>query len=279
MGATGNIGGSVAETLLAKGHEVKIVTRSAEAGARWFAKGAQAAIVDVDDTEGMRQIFRSARRAFMLNPPAPPFLDTVAEERRTLAKIVEAAKGADLEQVVVQSTYGARPGEGCGDLNVLYEFEQAISALFPTTVVRAGFYMSNWKPMIDAVRSGVLRVVYPADLEIPMVAPGDIGKLGAELLEAEGGTNAIHYIEGPQRYTSRDAAQAFANALGIDVRLEVTPRENWEQAFKDMDFSASATQAYIKMMEVIVDKTYDVPADHRRGTTTLQDYVNTLVAN
>ncbi|MCC0030425.1 MAG: hypothetical protein H6891_09455 [Brucellaceae bacterium] len=46
--------------------------------------------------------------------------DTDAEERETVDAIVGALAGSGLEKVVAASTYGARPGERCGDLTVLH---------------------------------------------------------------------------------------------------------------------------------------------------------------
>jgi uncharacterized protein YbjT (DUF2867 family) len=53
--------------------------------------------------------------------------------------------GSGLEKIVAQSTYGAQPGEGKGDLNVLYDLEQALAAQpISVSVIRAAYYMSNW---------------------------------------------------------------------------------------------------------------------------------------
>ncbi|TGR60102.1 NmrA family transcriptional regulator, partial [bacterium M00.F.Ca.ET.194.01.1.1] len=93
------------------------------------------------------------RRAFLLNPPADPATDTDAEEQKTVAAIVTALAGSGLEKVVAESTYGAQPGEGIGDLSVLYGFEQKLKAqTIPASIIRAAYYMSNWDQALETAR-------------------------------------------------------------------------------------------------------------------------------
>lgn len=72
-----------------------------------------------------------------------------------------------------------------------------------------------------------------ADLLIPMVAPDDVGALAAVRLKSGVEDGGIRYVEGPERYSSTDVAQAFADVLGCAVEVEVTPREEWENAFSN----------------------------------------------
>ena len=124
-------------------------------------RSAVVAVCDIRDTDALRDVFRTGRRAFLLNPPADPSTDTDAEERATVASIVAALDGSGLEKVVAQSTYGARPGERCGDLTVLYELEQALA--IPASVLRAAYYMTNWDAVLPTMRNeSVLPTLFPA---------------------------------------------------------------------------------------------------------------------
>jgi uncharacterized protein YbjT (DUF2867 family) len=155
--------------------------------------------------------------------------------------IVTALRESGLEKVVAQSTYGAQPGERCGDLNVLYDFEQALKAqTMPVSIQRAANYMSNWDGMLEPARDGILPSLFPEDFVLPMVAPEDLGRMAADGLREPVGTEAVHYSEGPQRWSVRDVADAFANALGRPVRVQVTPREKWVATFRSLGFSDEA---------------------------------------
>lgn len=71
---------------------------------RWKQKGAQVAVADVRDVRALRAVFESGRRAYLLNPPAPPSTDIDVEERATVRAILTTLEGSGLEKVVAQST-------------------------------------------------------------------------------------------------------------------------------------------------------------------------------
>jgi uncharacterized protein YbjT (DUF2867 family) len=274
VGGTGRVGSATAEALLAAGQPVTIVTRSASHAERWRGRGAQVAVADVRDVEALRAIFRRGRRAFLLNPPADPSLDTDREERASVRCLLAALDGSGLEKVVAQSTYGARPGERCGDLTVLYGLEEGLRAQpIPATIMRAAYMMSNWDGALDAARAGGgLPSMLPSDLELPMVAPKDLGRVAARLLQEPASSTDIHHVEGPERYTPADVAAAFTQALGKPVAVQVIARERWEEAFRSLGFSAEAARSYARMTGVTVEEPLR-PASPLRGDITLMDYV------
>jgi uncharacterized protein YbjT (DUF2867 family) len=280
MGGTGHVGSATAEALLARGAAVTLVTRSADRADAWRAKGADIAEADVEDVASLRVAFRRGRRALLLNPPADTTTDTDAVERRTVAKILAALEGSELEKVVAESTGGAQPGERIGDLNVLWELEEGLRAqAIPAAINRAAYYMSNWDGQLDAVRrTGKLQTLFPADLALPMVAPRDLGQAVATRLSSSLDDVGVRYVEGPRLYTSDDVARAFSQALGRPVEVEVTPRDRWKQAFLGLGFSDPAAESYARMTAVAVDSGFDVSDDPLRGTTTLDAYIQDLVA-
>jgi uncharacterized protein YbjT (DUF2867 family) len=281
MGGTGHVGSAVAATLLARGDEVTLITRNAEHAAHWREKGAQIAEADVEDVPSLRSAFRRGRRAFLLNPPADPAADTDAVERRTVRNIVEALEGLPLEKVVAESTGCAQAGERLGDLNVLWELEQALAhQSIPAAINRAAYYMSNWDGLVDTVRdSGTLPTLFPPDLPIPMAAPDDLGRIAADRLTSSVEDVGVRYVEGPRRYTAADVAAAFAKALGRPVEVAVTPRDQWKKSFLELGFSDPAAESYTRMTAASVDARFDLADDPLRGETTLYAYVRQRVSN
>jgi uncharacterized protein YbjT (DUF2867 family) len=89
----------------------------------------------------------------------------------------------------------------------------------------------------------------------------------------------VRYVQGPRLYSPNDVAQAFSQALGRPVEVQVIPRDRWEQAFLDLGFSPAAAQSYTRMTEVSVDSGFEVAEDGLRGTTTLEAYIRALVRN
>jgi uncharacterized protein YbjT (DUF2867 family) len=277
LGATGHVGSAVAMALLDRGEPVTVVTRDARRAAPFTRRGAVATIADIHDADALRAALQRGRSAFLLMPPADPSKDTVAEERRAVASIVRAVEGTNLEKVVVQSTYGAQPGEGLGDLGVLYEFERAVAALrVRMSVVRAAYYMSNWDSAVATARDeGVVHTFFPPDFVLPMVAPADLGRVAARLL-TEIDHTGVRYVEGPRTYSAADVAKTLAQALGRDVRAVETPRSEWMAAFKALGFSPVAAASYVRMTAVTLDSV-ERPESPERGQTTLAEYVAALV--
>jgi uncharacterized protein YbjT (DUF2867 family) len=129
LGATGHVGSAVALALLDRREPVTVVTRDERRAEPYTRRGATPAVADVHDADALRAVLARGRSAFLLMPPAEPSTDTVAEERRTVSSIARALEGTSLQKVV-QSTYGAQPGEGIGLRAAIYQ----ISPLDPVTL-------------------------------------------------------------------------------------------------------------------------------------------------
>jgi uncharacterized protein YbjT (DUF2867 family) len=279
LGATGHVGGAVADVLLEEGESVTVVTRQASRTAALAARGARVLEADVRDSGALREVFRQGRRAFLLNPPASPDGDTDQEERRTMACIVDALRGSGLEFVVAQSTYGAQPCGSCGDLSVLYEFEQALAAqAVPATIIRAAYYYSNWDGALESARSrGILQTPYPADFRFPMVAPEDLGLLAATLLSGPPRRGTYHQ-EGPRRYSPADVARVLSETLGRPIQVTSTPQDEWVRSFQELGFSKSAAQSYARMTAIALEGSYVMPDQPIRGNVTLESYIAARLA-
>ena len=280
LGGTGHVGSHVASTLLELGEPVTVVTSDAAKASAWAEKGARLAEVDVHDSARLREVLRTGKRAFLLNPPAAPSTDTDVEERATVASILAAVDGSGLERVVVESTYGAQPGDRCGDLNVLFEFEEGLRELgVPTAVIRAAYYFSNYDLYLPTViEHGVLPTMIPADLAIPMVAPADLGRTAATILTGPTAESEIRYVEGPSRYSPHDVARAFSAALGKPVATAVIPRNKWIDTFREQGFSEAAAASYANMTAFSVDDGFDTPGECVRGVVELEEYIADLVS-
>jgi uncharacterized protein YbjT (DUF2867 family) len=279
LGATGHVGSTVADELLSRGEPITVVTRDRRKAERYVARGAEAAVLDIADTAALGALFRRARSAFVLMPPADPATDTVAEERRMVRSIVEALDGSTIGRAVVQSTYGAQPGEGIGDLGVLHELEQGVLALgLCTAVVRGAYYMTNWDAALATARdTGEVLSFLPADLTLPMVAPADLGRVSARLLTDDATETGIRYVEGPATYTPADVARAFADVLGRDVRVVEVPRSELAGTFQSLGFSPVAAASYARMTELTIDGAARPPSPER-GRITLLEHVRRCAA-
>lgn len=279
MGATGHVGSAVAQSLINQGEAITVVIRNAQKGQEWRHKGANVAVADVHDTNQLRAIFQEGKRLFVLNPPAPITTNTAQVERKSVQSILASLTDSGIEKIVVQSTYGAQPGERVGDLGVLYELEQGLQKTgIPISIIRAAYYMSNWDTALaTAQQAGQVPTLFPTAFKLPMVAPVDLGTVGAALLRQPVQQTGLHYVEGPERYSSADVAAAFAEVLGKDVEAVATPRGAWATTLQQLGFSEQAAQSMATMTAITLDQTYELPDAPIRGTITLQAYIAALV--
>ena len=279
LGGTGHVGSSVAATLLEKGEQVTVITHDDKKVGEWKKRGAKTAVVDVLDSDKLREVFKTGTRLFLLNPPANPATDTVAEEQKNLLSILKGLENSGIEKVVAESTYGAQSGAGVGDLGVLFEMEERLKKMdVSATIIRAAYYMSNWDASFGtANKEGAIHTLYPADFKLPMVAPKDIGEIAAKLLSEPIDKTGLHYVEGPEMCSSNDVAEAFGKALNKIVKAIATPKEKWLDALQQIGFSEKAAQSMSAMTSVTLEQKYDKPESPMRGETTINQYVENLV--
>jgi uncharacterized protein YbjT (DUF2867 family) len=281
LGASGNIGSAVIDTLRRSGEKIIAVVHSAQKAAAIEQDGVEPFVADVADTGLLRSILQKGRRAFLLNPPADTGRDTNAEELKTVRSIAAALQDSGLEKLVVASTYGALDGDGIGDLSVLYEFERLVKASgIPAAINRGAYYFTNLDMLLQPAReTGRLPTPFPADMKIPMVSPRDLGQAAAARLESPVDDVGIDYVEGPERYSFADVAKTLSSRLGLPVTVETIPREKFEEYYLGLGFSWAAARCYAKMTEVTIDTGFEMPERRHWGRMTLDQHLGALEAN
>ncbi|UYB52680.1 NAD(P)H-binding protein [Xanthomonas sp. AM6] len=232
-GITGQVGGTLARSLLAEGHPVRAVLRDAAKGERWAAQGCTVALAELTDVPALARAFRGAEGVFILLPPAFDPEPGFPAARRIIAALREALEQARPEKVVALSTIGA-DAERPNLLNQLRIMEQQFATLpMPTAFLRPAWFMENARWDIDAAHAGTIAsYLQPASRAIAMVSAQDVGRTAAGLLQERWEGHRIVQLEGPQR-TSPDAiAAAFGRLLGRDVSVQTVPRDTWEERFR-----------------------------------------------
>src|SRR5271156_3441504 len=95
LGATGNTGKVVAETLLDSGHKVRVVGRSKARLEGFTVLGAEIFEANVADSAALTKAFTGARAAYVLLPPDPSnehFRAPQDEVSNSIATALEAAR-------------------------------------------------------------------------------------------------------------------------------------------------------------------------------------------
>ena len=280
MGITGQVGGQVANGLLAAGQRVRAIVRDEAKAAPWIERGCDAAIATANDADALATAFADTRGVFLMIPPdydpAPGF----PAVREIIAAVQQAVKKACPGKLVYLSTVGAQV-DTFSLLNNGRMVESALRELsLPTAFVRPGWFMENAAWDVSAARAGLIpSYLQPLDHAIPMVATADIARtIASTLLDTWKGTRVIE-LEGPQRYSALDIANAFATALGQPVRTEPVPRDTWEHLFRTQGMQNP--QARMRMLDGFNEGWIDFEhgqAGSLKASTPLESVLRDLLA-
>jgi uncharacterized protein YbjT (DUF2867 family) len=280
-GITGKVGGRVADILLEAGLPVRALVRSAEKGAAWKARGCEIAIVpDAADAQSLAQAFAGATGVFLMNPPNYDSERDFPDIQRSAKATAEAIAKAKPDKIVLLSTIGAHVQE-FNLLNRSTLFERMLTnAGVPVAFLRAAWFMENAAWDLAAARSGRIEsYLQPLDRKIDMVSTKDIGRAAADLLREQWSGVRIVELSGPQKYSPRDEAAAFATALGRDVKVVEVPRAEWEQRFRREGMQHP--EARIRMLDGFNEGWIDFQCEgteRRTGTVELAQVLSEVAA-
>ena len=252
MGITGRVGGALADSLLSSGSRVRAIVREQGKGAKWKDRGAEVAVADYSDSAALSAAFSGVEGVFVMMPPnftpAPGF----PEAQQTLTAIHDALAEAHAQRAVYLSSIGSEQESGLGLIMQTHMLETIMQDLaMPKIFLRAGWFMENFAGDIASARNEgkVYSHLQPLDRRIPMVATGDIGRAGAEVLCQD--WNGTRYIEvaGPRDYSPLDVAQAFSEILRRKVEAVLVPREEWQKSFVAQGMPADRTRPRAEMVD------------------------------
>ncbi len=127
LGASGNTGKVVAETLLTQKKKVRVV------------------LADVEDGAALKRAFSGAEGAYVLLPPNFSSSQVRVDNNRHASAIAAAVEAAAVPHVVMLSSVGAQQADGTGPVLGLRDAEATFTrAHAAVTFVRAAYFMENW---------------------------------------------------------------------------------------------------------------------------------------
>lgn len=279
-GITGNVGSVVARTLLDAGKSIRAMVRDRAKGAVWAERGAEVAVADINDAGALAAAFKGADGVFALVPPNFDPASGFPEAGAIAATLKTAIQTARPGKVVYLSTIGAQATQ----TNLLTQhtiIEEVLrESPVPITFFRAGWFMENFGWDVAPARDkGVISsFLQPLDKPVPMVATEDIGRLAAELLQQTWTGHRVVELEGPKRMTPNEVAATFAELFGKPVRMEVVPRDTWDQLFRSQGMKNPEPR--IRMLDGFNEGWIEFEsgeAGSRKGTVALKTVLNTLI--
>ena len=252
LGATGNTGSIIANSLLSAGKKVRVVGRDSRRLQRFVDKGAEAFTADMSDADALAKAFSGARAAYLMLPPAK----SREEQERDSDAIAKAVKESGLRYAVHLSSYGAQVAEGAGPVSGLHSSEQKLNAIEGLSVLhlRAAYFMENNLAAIGMIQAmGIFGNALRPDLKIPMAATRDVGEYAAQrLLHLDFSGKQTRELLGERDLSMTEATAVIARGIGKpDVRYQQFPYDQVQQALTQLGVPPKGAAMYIEMYKSI----------------------------
>jgi uncharacterized protein YbjT (DUF2867 family) len=252
LGASGNTGSIVANSLLSKGRKVRIIGRDAGRLQSFVRRGAEGFTANISDAAALTKAFSGARAAYLILPP----ITSREDQERQSDAIAKAAKDSGLRFAVNLSSYGAHVPEGTGPVAGLHSSEQKLNAINGLNVLhlRAAYFMENNLEAIGMIHAmGVFGHALLPDLKLPMIATPDVGDYAAHrLLDLDFSGKQTRELLGERDLSMAEVTAAIARGIGKPgLRYEQFPYDQVQQVLEQMGMPPKKAAVYIEMFKAI----------------------------
>jgi len=235
-GATGNQGGAVTRSLIAKGHQVRAVTRSTESPkAKALAElGVELRQGNIDDEGFVLDALNGVDTYYLMGSP----LEIGVEgETAQGIKLVNAAKKANVGHLVYGSVANADLDTGIPHFDSKYKVEQHIKTLdIPYTITAPVYFMDNviapWS--VDALVAGKIILAMSADHMLQQVSVKNIGDFVAAIIDRRESVFGKRFDYAGDELSGDESATILSQATGHTIQIESIPASALREQSEDM---------------------------------------------
>ncbi|CUU59079.1 Uncharacterized conserved protein YbjT, contains NAD(P)-binding and DUF2867 domains [Parafrankia irregularis] len=210
MGATGNVGRTLVQELVAAGEKVTAVSRGVSAG--HTVDGVRYERADLAVPESLRPALDGATALFLLVSGAGAHLSP--------RDILDVATASGVTRTVLLSSQaaGTRPeSPSHAPLRVLENVVRESGTDW--TILRPGGFASNTYAWAESVRLHRTVAAPFGDVALPIVDPDDIAAVAAACLRDADHAGRTYVLTGPELSTPRQRAEAIGAVLDEPVRF------------------------------------------------------------
>lgn len=223
VGATGSVGGKIAQRLLASGKSVRIVVRPGSDAQALVDAGAEPVAADLKDpsslraaVDGVDTVVTTANSAKRGEPDNPKTVDLEGN-----ASLIDAAKAAGVRRFVFLSALGADAESPIEFLAAKGKTERRLrESGMDYTIIAPNIYMDVWVAMVvaaPALAGAEVAYVGSGERKHSMIAEDDVADFAVAAIESDDARNDYLALGGPMAISWRDAVAAFERALGRSI--------------------------------------------------------------
>ena len=255
IGATGQQGGAVARELLARGYQVRGLTRN-PAGERAQAMADLGAVMvrgDLDDRASLEDAMDGVDGVFAVTD----FWEHGYEgEVRHGRNVVDAAQAAGVGHLVYTSVASADRNTGIPHFDSKNEIDEYIrNSGIGFTIIKPVSFMQNWSRARDSVAANGLRTPQGPDTKTLLISTADIGRFAAEAFDDPDRWKGVEKDIAGDAYTMTELAGLFSKVLDRPVPYQ---RLSWD------DYEKNSGEEMTVMVRWFDEVGYDVDVDELR---------------
>lgn len=272
-GATGNIGGKIAENLLAKGKKVRVIGRSSERLKPLVDRGAEPAMGRLEGSRFLTEAFRGAEAVFAMIPQNLQSENYLGYQAVVGESICSALKNSGVKYVVNLSSQGVQLTEKTGPILGLRGQEERLNRLEGIHVLhlRPTSFMENVLNNIPIIKDmGINGSPTKADLKLPSIATKDIANVATQhLLKLDFEGKSVLDLLGERDISMNEMTQILGKAIGIENLPYVQfSYEDAEKGMIESGISADVARLYIEMEKGFNEIVLNVPRTKENTTPT-----------
>jgi len=285
-GATGNIGSRVADTLLARGEKVRLISRDAARLQRFVERGAEPAVGDLLDVKFLSETFSGARAVFATIPPNYGARDFRSYQNIVGNNIATAIENAGVTHVVNLSSQGADLPRGTGPILGLHDQEARLNGVRDLNVIhlRPSYFMENLLATIPLIHEkGIAGSAIRGDLKFAMIATRDIAdRVAGHLLGHDFSGKSYRDLLGQRDLTMQEAFTIIGRRIGIsDLKYVQFSYEDAARAMVEAGISENVSGLFIEMSKALNAGLFAVnrPRTAENSTpTTIEEFAELFAA-
>ncbi|SFE24947.1 Uncharacterized conserved protein YbjT, contains NAD(P)-binding and DUF2867 domains [Paenibacillus algorifonticola] len=220
-GATGSVGRHIVEQLLAKGIEVRALSRK-EGN---LPTGAQAVLGDLDIPVTIESYLQDVDSLFLITQS-----DQSDSKFLKNQSIIQMAKKANVKKIVALIDFFNNPIE-----EVIQNSEMEWTILRPIEFMKNSLY--GWAESIQ--KEGKVRHAFPDSLSA-RIHENDIASVAVRALIEQGHHNKVYNLTGPEALSIRSMVKQISEVIGKPIDLieltEEQARQEWKEQGYDDEF-------------------------------------------
>ena len=253
-GSLGHISKPLTQTIVARRHQVIVISSKADKKDAIESLGAVAAIGSLEDVPFLTETFRGADVIYCMTPPNYYYdqsLEPISYTRQLGECYAQALVASGVKRVIHLSSFGADLDSGTGFILGAHAVEEVFAALpadINVTTMRPTSFHYNLLNFIGQIKAtGKIVSNYGAEDVVPIVSPLDIADAIADAIEHPIRGRKIRYVAS-EELTANEIARVLGDAIGKpDLRWEVISNEEMLARALQAGFHAHTAQLYVEL--------------------------------